>query len=368
MENYYELILKSKEQLKINIKKKIIFSAPIISREGIGIFYPNTINVIQGKSGVHKSRLVENIASGLLSSFSFLGFEARANDSIVLYVDTERNIKDQFPFALQKIIEKAGGSVEEDLSNFDYLSLIEVPRPDRFRGLKEYLIKFREKSDKHLIIILDVITDCIANFNDVNESLKLIDLLNLMINNFNATFICLIHENPTNSDKARGHLGTEILNKASTVIQIGFEKDKSQKDTDLIKVNYLKCRNSRKPDAFYLQYSEETKGLVLADTETINMHKENRKLKVNSTILKEILTKELTHIMEKAELMKILIKYCFCSDRTLDGLLKPIMDNKEVVLNSLGEECFLIKETIKRKAFYNLVSKGSFQVEASFES
>lgn len=261
---------------------------------------------------------------------------------------------------MQNIIRNAGGSVEQVMPNFDFISLIPIARVDRFESLKEYLRKFRENCTDHLVIILDVITDCVSSFNDATASLQLIDLLNQMINNFNATFICLIHENPGNGDKARGHLGTEILNKASTVIQIGFEKDKQQKDTDLIKVSYLKCRNSRKPATFYLQYSEEVNGLVLASSETIKDHKENRKLKVNSTIVKEILTKELTHVMEKAELMKALIKYCFCSVRTLEGLLKPIMDNKEVVINSAGEECFLKKETKNRRAYYNLVPKGGF--------
>ena len=89
--------------------------------------------------------------------------------------------------------------------------------------------------------------------------MKLIDMMNQSINRYDVTFLYLIHENPVNTDKAPGHLGTEILNKASTVIQIGFEKDAQNHNTDLINVNFLKCRSSKKHDPFYVQYSDTGK-------------------------------------------------------------------------------------------------------------
>ena len=94
-----------------NIKNEIYFSEPLILRENVGIIFPNTINIIQGKAGVHKSRLTEDLCSLLISNSNSnqLGF-SKLNNSIeikALYVDTERNLKDQFPFALQKIIKKA---------------------------------------------------------------------------------------------------------------------------------------------------------------------------------------------------------------------------------------------------------------------
>lgn len=106
--------------------------------------------------------------------------------------------------------------------------------------------------------------------------MKLIDMMNQSINRYDVTFLCLIHENPGNTDKARGHLGTEILNKASTVMQIGFEKDAQNHNTDLIKVAYLKCRSSKKHEPFHVQYSDTEKGLILADFNTIQAAIDNR--------------------------------------------------------------------------------------------
>jgi hypothetical protein len=122
-----------------------------------------------------------------------------------------------------------------------------------------------------------------------------------------------------------------------------------------LRVNYLKCRNSRKPEAFFLQYCEASNGLILADPEIVNFALQNRNTKVNNTILKEILGKELTRTLEKSILIKILMKYFACSDRTIESLLKPIIINKDVIKNWEGKDCILVKETNKRKAYYKLV-------------
>jgi hypothetical protein len=134
---------------------------------------------------------------------------------------------------------------------FDYISLLEFGREERFDMLNiVFRARIRKKFPMHIFIVLDVITDCVFNFNDTKDSMKLIDMMNQTINRYDVTFLCLIHENPGSADKARGHLGTEILNKASTVIQIGFEKDAQNHNTDLLKVAYFKCRSSKKHEPF----------------------------------------------------------------------------------------------------------------------
>ena len=196
--------------------QNITFSKPILRLNGLGVVYPNTINVIQGKKGVHKSRLTELIAACFLDKAKgdFLGFTREMEQPIVvLYVDTERNQVDQFPFALQRIKLKAGYNKEDMPSNLDCISLINIPRSNRFEVLSDYIEGIRRMhKNHHFLIILDVSTDCVENFNDVSECMKLIDLMNELINQQNVTFLAVIHENP-GTEKARGHIGTEIINK-----------------------------------------------------------------------------------------------------------------------------------------------------------
>ena len=268
-------IIKSKELLRVNSSKPINFSSSIISNFGIGAIFPNTINVVQGKKGSHKSRLTEILCIVMLSQMyesEYIGFlRDNSKEYAVLYVDTERNIKEQFPYAIQKIKEKSGYKIDEHPSNFDYISLIDVERSQRLDTLTEYLKITREKyKDCHLFIVMDVITDCIENFNDPRESMKLVDLLNETINNYDVTFLCVIHENPSSGDKARGHLGTEIINKASQVMQIGFEKDSRNNDTELIRLKFLYCRNTKKLDTIFLRYSEALEGLIAASEKELD--------------------------------------------------------------------------------------------------
>ena len=54
-----------------------------------------------------------------------------------------------------------------------------------------------------------------------------LDLPNSTINTYDITFLCIIHENPY-QEKARGHLGTELINKSSTALSINIEKDSKE--------------------------------------------------------------------------------------------------------------------------------------------
>ena len=267
-------ILETSGKLKLLKEKDIRFSDPVLSQMENAVIFPHTINVIQGQAGVHKSRLAEIICAAFLKRHDcnneLLGFKRNNFDAnyTVIHVDTERNLTEQLPFALQSIQIKAGYIKTDHPANFAYISLLEIPRKERFSALDEYLNYIKSITNNPLFIVLDVSTDCIEDFNKTDKSMELIDLMNKAINEHNLIFLCLIHENPK-SDKARGHFGTELMNKASTVMQVGFEKDSNQNDTDIIRVKYLKCRSTAKNTPFYIKYSPEEKGLVLADANEI---------------------------------------------------------------------------------------------------
>jgi KaiC/GvpD/RAD55 family RecA-like ATPase len=343
--NNLDKILRSKEILRENSSKAISFSRAIISSFELGAIFPSTINVIQGKKGVHKSRLTETLCCTLLSrtlGANFLGFKRDFTKTYaVLYVDTERNIKEQFPYAIQKIKEKSGYEIQEQPPNFDYISLIDISRNERFETLKEYLETTREKyKNSQLFIVMDVITDCIENFNDPKESMKLVDLLNETINNYDVTFLCVIHENPSSGDKARGHLGTEIINKASQVMQIGFEKDSKNNDTELIRLKFLHCRSTRKLDTIYMQYSEEEKGLVIASGEVVNEMKHQKQAKASIPEIQSWLHDNLQEEISKKGLISLLMEAFECGMRTIEDRLKELLESEFLIKESKGKEVF----------------------------
>lgn len=59
-------VLSSRENLKLKKEDDIKFSKPVITQNGMPVLFPNTINIIQGQAGSHKSRLAEIICSAFL--------------------------------------------------------------------------------------------------------------------------------------------------------------------------------------------------------------------------------------------------------------------------------------------------------------
>src|SRR5690606_34054536 len=104
-------ILESQEIIKVAKSKQITFSDPVLWQKENPVIYPKTINVIQGKAGVHKSRLAETICASLLkrpnTHTDLLDFHTdKFKHYAVVYVDTERNLSDQLPYALQQRSEE----------------------------------------------------------------------------------------------------------------------------------------------------------------------------------------------------------------------------------------------------------------------
>jgi hypothetical protein len=332
--------------------EEIKFSEPLLTLNEFGVLFPNSITVIQGQKGVHKSRLTENFCAAFLSKkpdADFVGFKVRPLMRFrVVYVDTERNINDQFPFSIQRIKELIGRSKSEKLPAFEPISLIDIDRSSRFEALSELLEDIRANHpDEHIIVVLDVVTDCVKNFNDAADSLRLIDHLNMIINRHNVAFICVIHENPNanGESKARGHLGTEIINKATTVISIGFERAADKTNTELICVKFLHTRNSQRPPSHYLKYSQEAKGLVVADPNFVADQKSKRQKKATITEVKQWLSKSILGRMSKEDLVEKLTTEFSCVPRTIESRLNEL---------AKGESSFLESKKDGKRVFYEL--------------
>ena len=351
-------LLEIQADLKNRMADSISFSKPILKHGDSAIIFPNTINVIQGQAGVHKSRVAETICSAILSKpdiENHLGFSKNLLDHFhLLYADTERNLKDQFPYALQQIVTKAGYQKETPPANFSFISLLEIDRVNRFDVLREFIEYQRSVTDYHLMIVLDVTTDCIMDFNKPEHTMQLIDLMNVSVNHSNCTFLCIIHENP-GSEKARGHLGTEIMNKSSTVMQAGFVKQ-DNKATDLIELKFLKTRNTKKPASIYCKYSDTVKGLILADASEVSELVNHKKQKSAAEDVAETLAVyfEGVELISNDELLQKLCKaFGSKNDAMRKRLTAIVTDEMPVLIN--GKSYKLIKEKQSREIYFKIV-------------
>lgn len=336
-------IFKLQEEINSYSKKKIIFGDPLLTINDNPLIFPNTINVIQGKYGAHKSRLTEHFASTLLMKSnckSILGLKRNSNESIKLvYIDTEREVKKQYPCAIQSIRTLAGYNYDEEIPNAVFHSFLMEPREIRLSKLKDVLNDLKFKSEDHLVVALDVLSDFIQNFNNPKETLLLTDFMNKLINNYDVTFICVIHENPVGEAKARGHLGTELVNKASTVLSINYNKDDSQ----ILKVKNIKCRNTRRYEPLYCKFDKDMNQLVYATADELEIANSNNKAPVTEVV--QYLIDNLTaDPIERKELLRKLSGHFDCAQRTLEDRLSIIESNS--LLSKTGYK--LVKENAKK--------------------
>ncbi len=334
-------------------QQPIVYSEPLIKRGDVPIIRKGTINIIQGRFGSHKSRIGELFCSLLIAKKdicqgNFLQFD-KLNDGItVVYIDTERNNREELPTAIQSIKQKACYDNSENIVDFRFTSIREISRKERLKAVKVFIEAIRRQTSNPIFVLLDVVTDCISNFNDPVESMELFDYLGNLCENSGATFMLVIHQNPS-SDKARGHTGTEATNKASTVLQIGYEKGRNNEDTELIALKFLKIRSAKRPNPIHLVFDDTQKQLVLANADTITKITAERRKVADLELVAEELGKLLCPSLNQKELILELQKVFDCSEGTLKSRLDEI-ERKEIEINNERERpCNLLIITASGK-------------------
>jgi len=343
-------LLNTQQTLQRRVERPIIRAEPLLIQDGEGILWPHTINLIQGQTGTHKSRVAELICSVLIAESELRGDSlGLALDSsatcpyAVCYIDTERNQQEQFVQAIQTMKKRAGYEPNEHPAHFNYVSLLDIPRTERLEALRQYLEHLRGQIAGHLVIILDQLADCVADFNDPKESLLLTDLLNVMVNQQDVTFLCIIHENPGGS-KARGHLGTECANKASTVLQVGFIKSASGAPSDVIQMKYIKRRSGSPNLTCRVQFDAEKGELVRAEKDVVKAALDNRKLAALPSDVIAALGAVLVEPMTSGDLKAKLMEKLGGSDKTMGSRLKELIAEKTVVPDVDGVSCILVQD------------------------
>jgi KaiC/GvpD/RAD55 family RecA-like ATPase len=342
-------LLDIEEELNYYSENEIVFPPPLLSIGDIGVIYANAINLIQGKMGVFKSTFSANLLIKILNElFIFLGMKSEFEDPITcIYIDTERSIKTELAKAIKYIKENIG---DKNLPRFRYTSLKKPKRVDKLTYLKSFINEVRKNTIGHIFLVIDVVTDVIKNSNDLAETYELIDSLGNLTEDFDATILAVIHENP-GSEKARGHLGTEFGNKASSLISIGFEKNGKGEDSEIVKIKFLKNRNNKKPSPIYCKYSEITKKLeLLSDAELKTLQNAKKEKALIDDVVDEIqLQFDENQIVSQKEIVDNLIVKFSISKGTAISRIKEIINEKLSFIDKYGIECNLIEQSSSGK-------------------
>ena len=198
-------------------------------------------SLVKGKAKSKKSFFI-NMAIAAAVGKGLLQNKLRSllkdNFNKVLYFDTEQS-KYHVQKAVKRICTQIGVGIPSNLNTY---GLRKSSSSERLK-LVEYAI---ENTPNLGFVVIDGIRDLITSINDEAEASNIASKLLKWTEEYNIHIVVVLHENP-GSDKARGHIGTELMNKAETVIAL--QVDKYDENVSTVTAGF--CRNkSFKPFAF----------------------------------------------------------------------------------------------------------------------
>lgn len=214
----------------------------IMSISGKIISTRKNIFGITGKAKVGKSFLMALLNAAVLRKGQFGVIESylpKGKDKI-LYIDTEQSDY-HVSMALHRIKEMVK---DYKIDNLLMYAFDAIPTDQRY-DFSEYLINNTECIG---LVIIDGIADLVKSVNDEIIACDLADTLRRWATINDVAIGYVLHQNPSESTKMRGHLGTVLMNKSETVIQIT-----SSKEDDSIKMVETTQTRNAKPDDWSFQ-------------------------------------------------------------------------------------------------------------------
>ncbi|KAB1068041.1 AAA family ATPase [Tamlana haliotis] len=208
------------------------------------------IMLVSGKAKSRKSFLLGFLVAPLVSGRIINGVKGclPAHKNKGIFVDTEQG-KYHVQLALKRICKMSG---VEFPNNLDVLAFRKYAPQERL-ALLEYAVY----NTKNLgFIVIDGIKDLITSINNEEEATMIMSKLMKWSEELNIAIIIVLHQNKSDTN-ARGHIGTEAINKAETHISV----TKSESDNDVSIVEPQGCRN-REPEPFAFEVLDNLPVLV----------------------------------------------------------------------------------------------------------
>ncbi|WP_300441350.1 AAA family ATPase [Christiangramia sp.] len=242
--------------------------------------------LITGKAKARKSFFVGLILSATVSN-GLITERYRnnlpENKKQVVYFDTEQG-KYHVQLALKRVSELSNNHNPENLDVY---------------GLRSLSVNERLQVIEHVIyntpnigvVVIDGIRDLVSSINDEDQATMISNKLLKWTEEKNIQIITVLHQNKGDNN-ARGHLGTELINKAETVLSV----TKSTNNPNISIVEAEQCRN-KEPESFAFEIDEN--GLpIAASSESIQGSEKKSKdpfdytQEVNRSIIQEVFRNE----------------------------------------------------------------------------
>ncbi|TDD75263.1 AAA family ATPase [Flavobacterium caseinilyticum] len=227
-------------------KPQIAWSLTNTKSEGEAILGTlGDFGLIIGKAKSRKSFFISIAVSTALGNDAILNrFKSYLppDKNEVIYFDTE-----QSKYYVQKAVKRICTQIDQpEPKNLHAFHLRSLNPAERLQFIETEIYS----NDKIGFVVIDGIKDLVTSINDESEATMIASKLLKWTEERNIYLVTVLHQNKSDNN-ARGHIGTELINKAQTVLSV----TKAENDTNISIVEPLQCRDIE-PEIFAFEINE----------------------------------------------------------------------------------------------------------------
>ena len=243
--------------------------SPVLKLVGTTIITHQNSTAIIANPGGGKSSIMEAIGASYLNPLSDnLGFEVDPNCRGVIIIDNERTNQDVWN-SHYRMCRRAGIPEGKPTTNVLLAGLRSVARlPERIKTIEHLL-----QNNPCSLLLIDGAGDLVSDTNDLKEAIECRIWLREITVKYDLSVLVTLHPNP-NSNKPRGHQGSEICREAECVLLAKTYDEHSRIITSDFEQG--KNRNNPKLTTAY-RWSDETKMFISADYQDLAAGKKTAK-------------------------------------------------------------------------------------------
>lgn len=210
-ETYKQEVLKLSD-FRIKASDKLPPNVYVSKIANTNKFSKGNISAWTGRAKSKKTFAMTMLVSSMVSGVDLYDTFYSYHKNKVIWIDTE-----QSPNDVQKIVKRVKKMIGDE-SNLYMYGLRPLTPKQRVEKIEEAL-----RTVKCDVLVIDGVRDLIMNINDPEESTVIVTKLMKWSYDYDIHVTTVIHQ--SNADKVRGHIGTEIENKAETVIRVTRDED-----------------------------------------------------------------------------------------------------------------------------------------------
>ena len=226
------------------VNTRLLITQPVEEPQDVLYIYENgkksilctlgNISLIQGQAKSRKTFLLSFMSTALLTGREYLRFRGKLppEKSKVIIFDTEQGLY-HAKRVQERIYDYSGISKTAEFENFQYFRLRSCNTKERI----EIIEKVITSTPGLGFVIIDGIRDLVSDINNADESTRVTGKLMKWSEDLKIHILCVLHENKGDKN-SRGHIGTELQNKAESVLRVS--RDPENKSYSMVEPVYLR--------------------------------------------------------------------------------------------------------------------------------